>query len=400
MLYLGIDQHRKQLTINLRDEAGDVILRRQVSTRWASVRSFFADLETRSKSAGGYLAIVEVCGFNHWLLALLQEQGCRQVILVQADQRRRQKTDRRDANQLCELLWINRQRLQEGKKVQQLRVVQPASPADEQSRQLTALLWRAGQKQTRTLNGIHHLLLKHNLHQECPTKGLQTKRARQWLAELALPKIDRLEMDQLLAQWDLWKRQLGALRSEVEREQQAHPVAMLVATIPGAGAFSSLGLACRVGAIARFEDPGSLANYWGLTPGCRNSGEAQQRLGSITKQGSALARFILAQLVLHVLRRDGAMRRHYQRIKTRRGSKIARVAVMRRLATILWYMLKHDQPYRLGASPPGRGQEDPHQACAAETIAQGAAQHSWKTSARPRQKGAAPSASIVAPASG
>ena len=35
MLYLAIDQHRKQLTVNLRDEAGDVILKRQVSTEWA-----------------------------------------------------------------------------------------------------------------------------------------------------------------------------------------------------------------------------------------------------------------------------------------------------------------------------------------------------------------------------
>jgi hypothetical protein len=32
MLYLGIDQHRKQLTVSLRDEGGTVIERRQVST--------------------------------------------------------------------------------------------------------------------------------------------------------------------------------------------------------------------------------------------------------------------------------------------------------------------------------------------------------------------------------
>jgi hypothetical protein len=32
MLYLGIDQHRKQLTVSVRDEGGDVVLRRQVST--------------------------------------------------------------------------------------------------------------------------------------------------------------------------------------------------------------------------------------------------------------------------------------------------------------------------------------------------------------------------------
>jgi transposase len=104
-------------------------------------------------------------------------------------------------------------------------------------------------------------------------------------------------------------------------------------------------LASRIGPIERFPRPASLANYWGLTPGCRNSGDATDRLGSITKQGSAMARFVLGQAILHVLRRDARMRAWYGRIKRRRGSKIARVAAMRRLATIIWHMVKHNQPY-------------------------------------------------------
>jgi hypothetical protein len=151
-----------------------------------------------------------------------------------------------------------------------------------------------------------------------------------------------------------------------------------------------------VGDIRRFARPQSLANYWGLAPGCRNSGDATQRIGSITKQGSPLARFILGQLVLHVLRRDGKMRRWYTQLKRRRGARIARVAVMRRLTTILWHMLKHDEPYRLGGSPQGCRQVDPRTACIAKAIAS----TSGPTSARTRQKGAAPAAFIAAPASG
>jgi len=90
---------------------------------------------------------------------------------------------------------------------------------------------------------------------------------------------------------------------------------------------------------------GSLANYWGITPVCRNSGEATDRLGSITKEGSALARYLLGQMVLHALRKDAWMRSWYQRIKKRRGSKIARVAVMRQLTTRLCHVLKHQHPY-------------------------------------------------------
>ena len=81
---------------------------------------------------------------------------------------------------------------------------------------------------------------------------------------------------------------------------------------------------------------------------CRNSGEATQRLGSISKQGSAIPRYLLGQLTTQVLRRDRWMRDWFKRIKHRRGARIARVAVMRRLATIVWHMLKHKQPYLPG----------------------------------------------------
>ena len=44
MLYLGIDQHARQITISLRDENGDVIQARQVSTQSEKINAFFAEL--------------------------------------------------------------------------------------------------------------------------------------------------------------------------------------------------------------------------------------------------------------------------------------------------------------------------------------------------------------------
>src|SRR5262245_35217485 len=82
-----------------------------------------------------------------------------------------------------------------------------------------------------------------------------------------------------------------------------------------------------------------------MTPGCRNSGENNQRLGRITKAGSQLARWLLAQVTLQVLRKDATLREWYKRIQRRRGSSIARVAVMRKLATIIWQMLSRQQTY-------------------------------------------------------
>lgn len=351
MLYLGIDQHRKQLTVNLRDEQGDVVLKRQVSTQWDRVRKFFLDLRRKAEPEDGFVAIVEVCGFNRWLLEMLDEYGCCEIVLIQPENRSKKKTDRRDANDLCQTLWVNRERLLDGKPVHGLRRIVPPSKEDAENRELTALRQRMGALRTRTINKVQRILLKYNLQQECPTKGIKTKTARRWLADLLLDEIDRMEMDMLLAQWDLWDEQLEQLQEKIEQRKQAHPTARLVASMPGAGAYGSLALASRIGSIDRFPRPGSLANYWGLTPGCRNSGDAKDRLGSITKQGSATARFILAQMVLHALRRDASMKAWYAKIKRRRGSKIARVAVMRRLATILWHMIKHNEPYFFGTPP-------------------------------------------------
>jgi transposase len=351
MLYLGIDQHRKQLTVNIRNEAGDVTLRRQVSTEWARVRAFFGQLRRTAETEGGFVAIVEVCGFNDWLLKMLAEYGCREIVLIQVEKRSKKKTDRRDAHQLGGILWVNRQRLLAGQRVEGVRRVEPATEQDAKDRQLTALRKRMAELRTRAINKVKHLLRKHNIEQEQPAKGIDTKRTRKWLASLPLGEIDRMEMDMLLTQWKLYDEQMEKLEAQiVERQAKSRPAAV-IATLPGARAFGSLALASRIGSIERFPRPASLPNFWGLTPGCRNSGEATARLGSITKQGSPMARFILGQLVLHVLRSDPWMRAWYGRIKRRRGSKIARVAVMRRLATIIWHMVKNNEPYVIGGPP-------------------------------------------------
>jgi transposase len=100
MFYLGIDQHRKQLTVNLRNEEGDVVLKRQVSTQWDRVRKFFEELEQQAELEGGFMAIVELCGFNDWLLQMLALYGCCETVLIQPEKRSRKKTDRRDASAL------------------------------------------------------------------------------------------------------------------------------------------------------------------------------------------------------------------------------------------------------------------------------------------------------------
>jgi transposase len=345
MLYLAIDLHSRQLTVSLRDEAGDILLRRQVSTEWAKVRAFLTEVRELATQYGGFCAIVEVCGFEDWLLKLLREYGCMCTVLVQSKERAKRKTDRIDANKLGEQLWMNRFRLAAGQRLQQLRQIEPPSEEDAAARQITMVRVRMGRERTRMLNQIQRLLRKHNLSQECPTKSVRTQPAREWLGTIPLPAMDRLEMNLLLDRWKLWDKHVVKIDAELQRLQKTHRVAQLLSTIPGLGDYSSLAIACRIGSIERFAKPSSLANFWGLVPSCRNSGETKQRLGSITKEGSTVVRFLLGQAVYHVLRKCPRWRTWYKQLKARRGSKIARVAVMRRLAISIWHIVKHNVPF-------------------------------------------------------
>ena len=355
MLYLAIDQHAKQITVCVRNADGDTLLRRQVSTRPEKIESFFQELTEMDPE---FMAILEVCGFNDWLIEKLGQWKCREIVLIHPERPSKRKTDRRDAHKLADLLWLNRERLAAGEPVHGLRRVFLVGQRERDDRQLTALRKTLGQRRTRALNKIQCILHRHNVMWEYPTKTFQTQAGRRWLEKLQLPEIDRLVMDMLLKEWITWQEQIDQLDELiVERANHQEPgessnATQILMTAPGVKHYSGLTLSSRIGPIERFPRPRSLANYFGLTPGCRNTGKTKDRLGSITKEGSKIARFILGQLVLHFLKRDPKMRDWYRRIKKRRGAKIARVAVMRRITTIFWHMLTYKEPYSIGGPPP------------------------------------------------
>jgi len=347
MLYLGIDQHARQITISLRDENGDVVMARQVSTRPEKIHEFFQRL-TRERLQNGesFVAVLEVCGFNDWLIRMLRDYRCHKVILIQPDERKIRKTDRRDAAALSELLWINRDRLMHGQPVRGLRQVDIASTTDQEDRRLTMMRKDAGRDLTRVINKVRQILRRHNLQWDMPTKTFPTVAAVAWLKQIVLPEIDRLEMNHLLSDLEHVQQRLKELEKVIAQRSATSKEVAILSSVPGMGSgFTAMSLACRIGRVERFPRAHSLANYWGLTPGCRNSGENDQRLGRITKAGSPTARWLLAQLVYKVLRRDARLREWFKRIKRRRGATVARVAVMRKLTTILWHMLSKGRTY-------------------------------------------------------
>ena len=338
--YLGIDQHASQLTINLRDQNGDVFLRKQVSTHPEKVTQFFEDLTRRCiQSRCRFWAIVEVCGFGDWLIEMLKNFQCQRIVVVQPEENGKRKTDRRDAAKLSEELWLYRERIENGKPINKLKIISLPDSIESQLRRLTTLRKHARAKQIRAINQVKFILRRHNLQHDIPTKTFPTIAAMKWLESLKLPAADRLEMNHALEDFRLHERRVAELDQMIAELSKEDDDTRILRTTPGFAQFSSVALSCRISGIERFKRPRALSNYFGLTPGCRNSGEKKDRLGHITKAGSGMARWILGQASKHILRIDPLMRNWFKKLKRKRGAKIARVAVMRRMATVLWHML-------------------------------------------------------------
>ena len=75
------------------------------------------------------------------------------------------------------------------------------------------------------------------------------------------------------------------------------------------------------------------------------SGEDRPRHGRITKQGPAHARSMLVEAAWLAVRSPGPLRAFYERVARRRGNHIAAVAVARKLAVIIWHLLRNGEDY-------------------------------------------------------
>jgi hypothetical protein len=70
-----------------------------------------------------------------------------------------------------------------------------ARGTDQENRRLITLRKDTGQSRARLVNKSRQILRGHNLQWEMPTKESPTKSGVAWLKQLALPAIDRLEMN-------------------------------------------------------------------------------------------------------------------------------------------------------------------------------------------------------------
>jgi transposase len=244
---------------------------------------------------------------------------------------RKQKTDRQDAQLILRLLLED-------------RFPQIWVPSWE-NRDLRQLLWhrhRMVQARTRIMNQLQAVALNEGLR--CKKK-LWRERGRQQLESFRLaPWASRRRRD-LLELLDRLTPTIAELSRAIEQEVEKCPAAQRLRTHPGVGSLTALAFVLIMGEVNRFRCGKQVASYLGLVPLEESSGN-RRRLGHITKQGSSMMRFLLVEAAQVTVRSLPESRNKYLHLVLRRGRKIAKVAMARRLAVHLFWMMRQDWNYQ------------------------------------------------------
>ena len=138
--------------------------------------------------------------------------------------------------------------------------------------------------------------------------------------------------------------QSASLSQAIEQEVEKYPVAQRLMTHLGVGALTALAFVLIIGDAERFQCGKQIASYLGLVPEEESSGE-RRRLGPISKQGSTVLRFFLVEAAQVTVRSDPEWRSKFFHLAMRRGRKIAKVAMARRLAVRLFWMWRQEWDY-------------------------------------------------------
>jgi transposase len=152
---------------------------------------------------------------------------------------------------------------------------------------------------------------------------------------------------ELLAILDQLDPSLAELDRAVDKEAEQRPAARCLMEQPGVGPVTALMFVLTIGPVERFRTSKQVVSYLGLNP--RESSSGGQRLGSISKQGNSMARFLLVEAAQTASRYDEELRRDYQRLKFRRGTAVAKVAIARKLAVRLYWKLRKHKPGAAGS---------------------------------------------------
>src|SRR5215813_5253806 len=348
MMLIGVDYHPSFQTIAFFVEETGECGEQELNHSDGQADRFYRDLKQR----GICVRVgMEATGYSRWFERLLAELGFELWIgdpaEIKAKRVKKQKFDRQDAQLLLQLMLEKRFP----------RIWVP----DAENRDLRQLLWhrhRLVQMRTRVMNQLHVVPLNEGLQRK---KALWRPAGRKELESIALaPWASRRRQD-LLDLLDQLTPKIQELTHALEEEVEKRPVTRRLMTHPGVGPLTALAYELVIGTPERFHCGKQIASYIGLVPEEKSSGD-RRRLGHISKQGNVLLRFLLVEAAQVTVRSQQEWRSKFFHLAMRRGRKIAKVAMARKLAVHLYWMLRqgcgYGQMQKLGSHAGEPGNRD------------------------------------------
>lgn len=277
---------------------------------------------------------MESTGNCDWFVDLLAEMGHEVWIgdaaRISAKQVRQQRTDRRDAAHILELLM----------KDDFPRIWTPSRQERDQ-RQLLIHRYKLVTLRVRVKNELQHLALNQGMQKG---RSLWSKAGQKLLLDLPLQfwaGTRRKNLLELLKQMD---QQIAVLDQAVKKAAEENERARLLMTQPGVGPITALAFMLTLGDVTRFRRGKQVASYLGLIPREYSSG-GKQRLGGISKQGNRFMRMLLVEAAQAAVRHDPGLRSEYLHRCHHKPKAVAKVATARKLAIRLYWMLRTNTPY-------------------------------------------------------
>jgi transposase len=327
MLIIGCDFHPSFQQIAIFDNRTGEVREKRLKHR-EEAEQFYGSLPPGARIG------MEACGHYPWFERLLRESGHElwlgNAARIRAAEVRKQKTDRRDAEHVLQMLMEGR-----------FPRIWVPSLEERDVRQLLVHRHKQVQARTQVKNQLQAMALSQGVQKK---RKLWTQGGRAELEKLELLPYAALRRKQLLARLDELEAEIAGLTRQVEEEVKGRVQAVKLMTHPGVGPVTALAMVLTLGPAERFASGKQVASYFGLIPSEYSSGGGQ-RLGHITKQGSSFLRFLLVEAGQSATRKDAELGRFYRRLAVRRHRGLAKVAVARKLAVRLYLMLREDWTY-------------------------------------------------------
>jgi transposase len=330
-MLIGVDYHPSfQQIAFLVEETGEYSERR-LNHSDGEAEKFYRDLQQR----GVQVRVgMEATGYSRWFERLLAELGFEAWIgdpaEIKARRIKKQKTDRKDAQLLLQLMLEDR-----------FPRIWVPSPENRDTRQLLWHRHRLVQMRTRIMNQLQALAMNEGRRWK---KKLFSEQGRAELEKLALAPWASRRRRELLELLDRMDPIIKELTAAAEQEAHKRPEALRLMTHPGVGPLTALAYVLIIGTPSRFHRGKQIGNYVGMIPS-ENSSGGKQRLGHISKQGNSLLRFLLVEAAQAAARNNPDWRRRYIHLAMRRHKSIAKVAMGRRLGMRLYWMWRNGCEY-------------------------------------------------------